>query len=113
MREVLGPPTFFHKIVVAQCDKAVEDRVAEAAEKYFGSQRKELADIDRQLAALETVAGAAGSQAKIAELQQQREKLQPSWLTWKKAGGRATHEQLSVHELAHRAQPAGPGQLQQ
>jgi hypothetical protein len=105
LRDALGPPTFFHKVVVAQCDKAVADSVAEEAEKYFSNQRTELADIDRQLASLETAAGAAaGSQEKIADLRRQREKLQPAWLTWKKAG--ADEEQrLSVTELAERAKP--------
>ena len=54
LRDALGPPAFFQKIVVAQCDKALQDHVAEAAAKYFGDQRKKLADIDHRLAALET-----------------------------------------------------------
>ena len=71
----MGPPTFFQKIVVAQCDKAVQDRVAEAAAKYFGNQRKELADIDRQLAALETAAGAAVRKRRSPISHQEREKI--------------------------------------
>ncbi len=104
LRDALGPPTFFQKIVVAQWDKALQERVAEAAAKYFGDQRKELGDIDRQLAALQT-GGGADAQAKIAALQLQREKIQPAWLTWKKADVQGDAEQLPVDELARRARP--------
>jgi hypothetical protein len=100
LREALGPPTFFHKIVEAECNQAIEDRAAEAAEKHF----TEVAGIDRQLADLEA-AGTADSQAKIADLRQQREKLQPLWLTWKKAGAGGDEQPLSVDELARRARP--------
>ncbi len=104
LRDVLGPPTFFHKIVVAQCDKAVQDKAAEAADKYFRNQRTELADLDGKLAALETAAGAGGSPGKIADLSQERERIRPSWLTWKKAG--ADEDHLSIDDLAQRARPA-------
>ena len=106
LRDALGPPTFFQKIVVAQCDKAIQDGVAEAAAKYFGSQRKKLAAIDHQLAALETTVGAGNSQKKIADLHQEREDLQPSWLTWKKADDKGDAEQLPIDDLAQRARPA-------
>ncbi|MGA2256206.1 MAG: BatA domain-containing protein [Thermoguttaceae bacterium] len=106
LREALGPPTFFHKVVAAKCDKTVQDGVAEAAAKYFGSQREKLADIDRQLTALGTAASAGGSQKKIADLDQERDKLQPSWLTWKKADEKGQAERLPVDDLAQRARPA-------
>lgn len=104
LRDALGPPTFFQKIVVAQFDKALQDRVVEAAAGYFGNQRKALAEIDGQLAALQT-ASASGSQRKIADLQEEREKIQPSWLTWKKADVQGEAEQMPVDELAQRARP--------
>jgi len=106
LRDALGPPTFFHKIVVAQCNKAIEDGVAEAAAKYIEDQREKLAEVDRQLASLQTSATAGSSQAKIADLDREREKLQPSWLTWRNAGGKNDDKQLSVAELARRARPA-------
>jgi hypothetical protein len=104
LREALGPPVFFHKIVVAQTDKAVAEGAAAAATDYFANQRAKLAEIDRQLASLETSAG-AGSSQKIANLRQQREKLHPSWLTWKSSGTRVDAEQLPINELAQRARP--------
>jgi hypothetical protein len=104
-RTTLGPPTFFHKIIVAQCDKTIEDRAAEAAETYFGEQQKELANIRGQLAALETPAKAAASPQKIAALDQQRERIQPSWLAWKKDMLGSGEEQLSPEDLAQRARP--------
>jgi hypothetical protein len=106
LRDALGPPTFFHKIVVAPCDKAVQDGVAEAAAKYFRGQREKLADIDRQLAMLQTSAGAGNSPSKIADLDREREKLQPSWLTWKKTEEKGDAAQLPVDDLAQRARPA-------
>ena len=105
LRDALGPPTFFQKIVVAQCDEALPDRVFEAAMKYFGSQRKELGDIDRQLATENTAAAMGDSAGKIVKLQREREKVQPSWLTWKRTGFGGETGQLSVKELAERARP--------
>ncbi len=106
LRETLGFPTLFHKIVVAQCDKAVQDSAAEAATKYFGEQREKLADLDHQRAALESAADAAKSQEKIAALDREREKLQPAWLTWKKADDRGGGGIRPVDDLAQRARPA-------
>ena len=54
--------------------QGLQDRVAEAAAKYFGDQRKELADIDANWPHCETAANAGDSQQRIAELQQEREK---------------------------------------
>jgi hypothetical protein len=105
LREALGPPTFFHKIVVAECDRAVEQAAAKAATDYFTGKREKLAALDHQLAALETAAGAANSQAQIAALHKEREKLQPSWLSWKTVDPRGDAEQLPVSDLAERAQP--------
>ena len=45
-----------------------EDRVSEAAEKYFSGQREELAEIDRQWPPWNRRLAPAGSQAKIADL---------------------------------------------
>ena len=56
-----------------------------------------------QLAALET--GGGDGQKKIAALRQEREEIQPAWLTWKKAGVQGEAEQLPVDELAQRARP--------
>jgi hypothetical protein len=104
--DALGPPVFFHKIVVAQCDKSVQDQAAAAAAKYFSNQLKELADLDHKLAALETAAGASGSPRTTADLDQERGKVQPSWLSWKKAGAGSDEDKLSVSDLANRARPA-------
>ena len=105
LRDCLGPPTFFQKIVEAHCDQAVQDRAAAAADNYFRNQRKELADLDRQRATAETAA-ADGSPRKIADLDRERQKIQPSWLAWKPAGVAGNGDQLPVDELALRARPA-------
>ena len=106
LRETLGFPTLFHKIVVAQCDKAAQDSAAEAATKYFGEQREKLAALDHQRAALESAADAAKSQDKIAALDREREKLQPAWLTWKNGDDRGGGGIRPVDDLAQRARPA-------
>jgi hypothetical protein len=100
--EDLGPPVYFQKIVVAQIEKDVQETASKAAEKYFTGQRKQVAEIDFQLATLES---AGGAPQKIAELNQQREKLQASWLTWKKSDSRGDTGVLPVSDLAERARP--------
>jgi hypothetical protein len=105
LREALGPPAFFHKIVVAQCDQAVDETALKAASDYFTARREKLAAIDHQLMSLETAANANRSPSKIAELNREREKIQPAWLTWKPVDARGDAEQLPVADLAQRAQP--------
>ncbi len=103
LRDALGPPVLFQKIVVAHCDQAVQDRVAAAADNYFRTQRKELAELDRQWAA-EIPGG--GLKHWIADLDQKRQKIQPSWLTWKQAETAGEGDSIPVDELAQRARPA-------
>ena len=107
LRDSLGPPTFFHKVVVAECDKANADRASEAAAKYFGDQRAKLAEIDTQLAGPWKRRPCRGklASARSPNLHQEREKIQPSWLTWKTVDPRGDAEQLPVSDLAERAQP--------
>jgi hypothetical protein len=109
LREALGPPTYFHKVVVAQCDAAAAQIAVKAAADYFAAKRDKLASIDAQLASLETAAG--NSQQKIADLRQERDKIQPAWLTWKPAGtlysgsARGDANLLPVKDLADAARP--------
>ena len=126
LRDALGPPVFFQKIVVPAYAKDSQDPAAKAKEeaaamasaeaavsaaaKYFGDQHKELSDIDRNLATdhgymVPETSGGGDRQQKIADLQQRREKVQPSWLTWKQADSQDGAEQAPVEELAERARP--------
>ena len=113
LREALGPPTFFHKIVVAQCDKAVQDRVAEAAAKYFGEQREKLADIDRQLAALETAANAGNSQQKIADLRSGAGKTATLVADLEEGRRQGRRRAIAGRRLGPAGPARGPGTLQQ
>jgi len=104
LRGLFGPPVVFLKIVVASVDDALQERVAKAAREYFANQRAKLAEIDRRLAALQS-SGTSESQKEIDDLQQERQRIQPSWLTWKTTGLRDDEEQLTVDDLAQRARP--------
>jgi hypothetical protein len=122
LREALGPPTYFHKIVAAQCDGAIDESVVAAAAEYFAGKRDKLAAIDAQLASLPASievgaaganpsAGLPGSQQKVADLREEREKIEATWLTWKSIDGapgtpgRGGADRLPVRDLAQRARP--------
>ena len=132
LREALGPPTYFHKIVAAQCDGAIDESVVKAATEYFAGKRDKLAAIDAQLASLPASievgaaganpsAGLPGSQQKVADLHEEREKIEPTWLTWEQGAGsgkrgaespgsllpapRSPPDRLAVRDLAQRARP--------
>ena len=92
LREDLGPPTFFHKIVVVRCDDAAQDRAAEAAAGYFSARRKKQSEIDGQKIAVPSASG-SGRQDEV-----------PAWLTWKNPAAEDI-ERLPVEELAQRARP--------
>ena len=104
LREALGPPTFFHKIIVAQCDQAVKDRVAAAADTYFGG------DEGTGGRSSQTGCGAVDRQRRPARNRKSptltpSETICPSWLTWRPGDGTGDEEQRSVSDSAHRAEP--------
>ncbi|MEI8372737.1 MAG: BatA domain-containing protein [Planctomycetota bacterium] len=107
MRGRFGPPTLFFKAMVPQYNDGVLAQAAKAANDYFGGQRKRLAEIDGQLAKLDS--GKSGDSAKALQdrddLLKQRDGIQPSWLAWRRGSVQEEGEQLSPEKLADRAKP--------
>jgi len=106
MRGRFGPPTLFFKAMVPRCDDTAQTQSAQAAGNYFGDQRKRLAEIDGQLAKLDSATGsAAGPMQERDNLLKKRDEIQPSWLAWRKGSVQEEGEQLSLEKLSDRAKP--------
>jgi len=105
LKSMYGPPVLFFKAVEADVSQEVGQKVVEAATGYFDEQRRGLAEIDRKLAGLapagtKTASGAQDDQR--AELQRQRDALEPHWLLWRHGDEEGLRP---VEELAQRASP--------
>jgi hypothetical protein len=110
LKSMYGPPAMFFKAVAADTGEEIEKQAVETATEYFQQQRQGLAEIDRKLAELapakgKTASGGAGGGPQDdarAELQRQRDALEPHWLLWRHGDEEGLRP---VKELAERASP--------